>query len=1024
MQQGFYLLGDRMRERDAAGVFPQQGLEVVGEKVGIDKEQLSVFLLPLMAVGLYPLPPMGRAWCGVFAVGFEVGSFVEEDPEEEVGIEVAVDGNLMEIVVRCGAAIIAEFGATLEGDVEVDFVAKEVVVDPIHRRDRVIHSLTVVHHLIRREVVTEYPTVFFLWCQNSGQLQLLRLCLCIFTPLLQAVQVTPARSKRTMSRSIVFLFIFAITEKVANYYFFVGKLCKLSDFFNFKFPIFIFIRIFAFYFGFNMKGVKILCVVILLVLCGHNAQGQVMDSVDVLDYDISVDLTAGKPFHGEAVVTMKLQRPCESISLQLAGIADSVEVNGTRLTFSTLSALPTTGIAVGQPFNVHVWYHCNGYVESGGWGGMHFDNDMSYNLGVGFDTDPHVMGRAFFPCRDNFTDKATYTLRVKAKVGWTAECGGMLQSRILNADSTESSVWRIEQQTPTYLVSVSQAAWKRIYDSIPSLYGTYPATYGYLRPDSAIVCRVFAELDSVVPMYERCFGPYRWGRIGYIATNKGSMEHVNNIGLAKQAIISVSESGQSTIAHELGHAWFGNLVTCETESDMWINEGGASFTSEVAMEAVKGREVSDDYYQRHLEKVLRTTHVTDGGYRSLSPMPHDYTYGSTTYNKGWMVWHSLRGYLGEEVFYSAIQRLMNSCAFGNIDSYRLRDSLSLYTGVDLTDFFNFHVFSPGFVDYHVELDETGCLLNEVGVSVRQQSVATENSLHSHRVPITFFAEPGFDSTICKRVIEFEGNEGYAVVHLPFSPAFCVLDYDCEFSDAATIGVLDLFDYVGLQTLPIEHLKVRMDRTIQPQKLYAEHHMAPAMGEMPSGVVRRSNRYWMLHGTWNRNDSLIGYFRFVRGSASSSSYPYLDRGFYTKAATADSLGLFYRANSNDSWHLISRHREGDANEGWLVAEKFLPGEYTIAVVDFENLAIDNSEFKIRSSELNLFPNPLGKGQPLTIEIDTEMPFSVTIVDTEGRMVWHRDGCLNGQSLNPQLPTGTYIVTIENKQISLKSKLIQL
>ncbi len=758
-----------------------------------------------------------------------------------------------------------------------------------------------------------------------------------------------------------------------------------------------------------MKGMKILCVVILLVLCGYGAQGQVADSVDVLDYDIFVDLSAGKPFAGEAVVTMNLLRPCANISLRLAGTADSVEVNGTRLASPTLSALPTSGIAVGQSFDVHVWYHCNGYVESGGWGGMHFDSDMSYNLGVGFDADPHVMGRAFFPCRDNFTDKATYTLRVKAKTGWTAECGGMLQSRILNADSTESSVWRIAQQTPTYLVSVSQAAWKRIYDSIPSLYDTYPATYGYLHYDSTRVRQAFAELDSVVPMFERCFGPYRWGRIGYIATNKGSMEHVNNIGLAKQAI-SLAEAGQSTIAHELGHAWFGNLVTCETEEDMWINEGGASFTSEVAMEAVKGREASDDYYQRTLEEVLRTTHVTDAGYRPLSPMPHDYTYGSTVYKKGWMVWHSLRGYLGEEVFYSALQRLMNSCAFGNIDSYRLRDSLSLYTGVDLTDFFDFHVFSPGFVDYHVDLIPG----DHPAVNIRQQTVGTTATPRGSMVPVTIF---GTDGTTMKGYFQ----EGTSTLDVQYDVAFCVLDYNCEFSDAATLGILDLTDYAGLQTLPTEHMKVRMDHNIRSQKFYAEHHMAPAMGEMPEGVVRRANRYWMLRGTWTENDSLKGYFRFVRGAASSSSYPNLDRGFYTKAATADSLGLFYRVNSRDSWHLLSRTREGDANEGWLVAENILPGEYTLAVVDFENLSIDTPHPSLNTT---LFPNPLGKGQPLTIEVGTEMPFTVTIVDTDGRTVWHRDGCHNGQKLNPQLPKGTYIVTIENKQISIQSKLIQL
>lgn len=752
-----------------------------------------------------------------------------------------------------------------------------------------------------------------------------------------------------------------------------------------------------------------LFLLITIILIPMSLRAQVEDSVDVKDYDVTMDLSHSWPFEAYADLTVELLHPCATIRLDFVGTVDSVKINGVTVESPDMAALPMAGIATGEDFHIQVWYHGRRYIESYGWGGFHFDSDMNYNLGVGFEADPHSMGRVLMPCRDNFHDKATYTFHVKTKAGWTAECGGMLQSRVTNADGTESSVWHIAQQTPTYLVSVSQAAWKRIYDSIPSLYDTYPATYGYLHYDSTRVRQAFAELDSVVPMFERCFGPYRWGRIGYIATNKGSMEHVNNIGLAKQAI-SLAEAGQSTIAHELGHAWFGNLVTCETEEDMWINEGGASFTSEVAMEAVKGREASDDYYQRTLEEVLRTTHVTDAGYRPLSPMPHDYTYGSTVYKKGWMVWHSLRGYLGEEVFYSALQRLMNSCAFGNIDSYCLRDSLSLYTGVDLTDFFDFHVFSPGFVDYHVDLIPG----DHPAVNIRQQTVGTTATPRGSMVPVTIF---GTDGTTMKGYFQ----EGTSTLDVQYDVAFCVLDFNCEFSDAATLGILDLTDYAGLQTLPTEHMKVRMDHNIRSQKFYAEHHMAPAMGEMPEGVVRRANRYWMLRGTWTENDSLKGYFRFVRGAASSSSYPNLDRGFYTKAATADSLGLFYRANGSDSWHLVSRTREGDANEGWMVAQNILPGEYTLAVVDFENLSIDTPHPSLNTT---LFPNPLSKGQPLTIEVGTEMPFTVTIVDTDGRTVWHRDGCHNGQKLDLQLPKGTYIVTIENKQISIQSKLIQL
>jgi len=766
-----------------------------------------------------------------------------------------------------------------------------------------------------------------------------------------------------------------------------------------------------------MRMKKTFSIVILLLLCVFGAQGQVQDSVNVQDYDITLDLSDGAPFHGETVVTLQLLRPCSSISLDFIGTVDSLRVNGSTQAVTQSSSqtfsLSTAGIAAGQPFTVHVWYTCTGYVESGGWGGMHFDQDMSYNLGVGFDANPHVMGRAFFPCRDNFTDKATYTFRVKTRAGWTAECGGMLQSRVLNADNTENSVWRIEQPTPTYLVSVSQAAWKRIYDSIESVYGTYPVTYGYLYPDSTTVRRVFAELDSVVPMYERCFGPYRWGRIGYIATNRGSMEHVNNIGLAYQAMSTMAESGQATIAHELGHAWFGNLVTCETAKDMWINEGGASFASEVAMEGVNGRTWSDDYYQRKLESVLRTTHITDGGYYALTPISHALTYGSTVYEKGWMVWHSLRGYLGEEVFYNALQRLMNSCAFGNIDSYRLRDSLSLYTGVDLTDFFDFHVFSPGFVDYRASYSANG---QEVTLNMRQQGVATNARARGNRVPVTFFSTDGGSHKVWTA---FDGEDTTVTLTLPFDPVYCVLDYDQEISDAATVSILSLEGDNLSQTANVCHVKGRSTR---PATVNVEHHWGKPYGTMPANVIRTANRYWVLRGQWGLEDEVKMNFRFVRTGSNTSKYANLDRGFYARTASRDSLALLYRGGEADEWHVVSWTKSGSANEGFLDGENLLPGEYTLAIVDSTLSGI--GEVEGSKWGIEMFPNPLRRGEPLTVKTGSTAPYTVSIFDEEGRQVWLKNGCSDGQKLSPALGKGTYLVRIENNFISLQSKLIQL
>ena len=778
-----------------------------------------------------------------------------------------------------------------------------------------------------------------------------------------------------------------------------------------------------------MRHIKTLVFLYISILVGWCTQAQVADSVDVLDYDVALDLSEGRPFGGDATLTLRLTAPCSRLELSLWGSVDSVWVNGVedgQWTVSTgqntLLTVPTSQFTAGDTLTVRVCYRGNGLVESYGWGGFHFDSDMSYNLGVGFDTDPHVLGRAWMPCRDNFHDKATYTLRVRAKKGWSAECSGWLQSRTLETDSTEHSVWRLDWQVPTYLVSISQSAWKCVNGSVAGVYNTYPLTLNYLRGDSTNVRQAFAELGSVVPMFERCLGPYRWGRIGYIATAKGSMEHVNNIALSKEFMTSLSEQAQMTIAHELGHAWFGNLVTCRTEADMWFNEGGASFTSELAMEANKGREAAVKYYQTDLESVVREAFRADGGYSPLSPMPHEYTYGTTTYNKGSLVWHSLRGYLGEEVFYGAMQRLFSDKAFGTVDATEVRDSLSAYSGVDLTDFFNFHVFNGGFVDYHVRPDYQGCMGNEVGLFVRQQGVGTTATVRSSRLPVTFFS---FEGDTAKRVIAFDGTEGYNVVSLPFEPNYFVVDYDCDLSDAATLAVFKAGNSIANKTA---HVKLN-NTPPQDEEIVVEHHWGqPWDVDTLTGLQRTAKRYWIVRGRRYNYDGLQLQLHFVRDGYTGGNSSYLDRGFVSNAASLDSVVVLYRNGYGEPWQSVSHRRIGDNNEGYFLVDNMRSGEYTLAVVDTALLSVDGDWRMADGGRLTLFPNPMHRGEPLTIDLSSFTshlsPFTVRIFDAAGRQVWQKKGCHSGRQIKPRLASGTYLVRIENNFVSLQSKLIVL
>lgn len=164
VQGGLDLLADRVGEGDASRVALQQRLHLGWVKVGVGDNQLAVFLLPLVSVGLYIF---------VFHVSLEVGSLMQEHPQEKPWIQVSVDADFMKVAVGRRTAVVAQFRHAFACDVEVYFVVVKVAVHPIDR--------------LRRQVVPQYPAVSFLVGQNVGQSQSLRLCRCMFTLLLQAV---------------------------------------------------------------------------------------------------------------------------------------------------------------------------------------------------------------------------------------------------------------------------------------------------------------------------------------------------------------------------------------------------------------------------------------------------------------------------------------------------------------------------------------------------------------------------------------------------------------------------------------------------------------------------------------------------------------------------------------------------------------------------------------------------------------------------------------------------------------------
>ncbi len=765
---------------------------------------------------------------------------------------------------------------------------------------------------------------------------------------------------------------------------------------------------------------KILLVIALVTsLYPVSAQTQVSDSVDALHYNLYLDIgnNEANRIKGYTTVTLRLLQVCDSVDLELSvSDIDSVLVNGTATGYSY--AVPNLKVPVssnvGDTITVTVFYRKGQYIASGGWGGFYFDNNIYYNLGIAIYEYPHNMGKTWFPCRDNFYDKATYHFAITAKPQWKAICTGLKDSIITHSDGSSTWYWTLNRPTPTYLVGVAVAPFHLIERSFDGATISYPALLGFLSHDSIKVWKAFDYMSRVIPFYEQCFGPYQWDRVGYVSTPKGSMEHVGNIAFTTNCMASSQEACLATMSHEFAHSWFGNLITCTNSENMWINEGGASFAEEVAIQAICPGDDSlryKSYADENLNTVLLTTHITDDGFRAVHGVSHEYTYGSTVYSKGATVWHSLRGYLGDSLFYYSLRTLFNRCAFDNIDSYQLRDSLSLYSGIDLTDFFDFHVFGPGFNDYVIDsLTSNG---DSATVYLKQKNYGTSSLMNSNRVWITFFSSQLETES---RLISFDGASTSATFTLPFTPAFTVVDYDKALSKAS-IGSAININAKGEYNMDVSHFKtgVRVASDSNTAFLYINHHWCAPDTSLCPQFLRMADRYWDVTGILPSSVKLSGHFHYCRSGTERT----LDDNLYSGSEEFEQVRLLYRENTSSDWKVVSSMVSGGSSQGYRVINNLKLGQYTLAVIDTNFVAIDQPDSP--NSQLKIFPNP--SNGTLTIETsELGEHLLLDITSPTGLIVKNNIHLKSGESINCNLPQGAFIFNVtslkNNKKYSKK------
>ena len=764
---------------------------------------------------------------------------------------------------------------------------------------------------------------------------------------------------------------------------------------------------------------------IAALLCGTTlkAQGHFTerDTIDVLHYDIRLDMGHHRPQHiqGSCEATLQLLQPSAEVSLGLEDATiDSVLVNGGRVAASAVGynqhqlRIPVGNAAVGDTLRVKVFYGSNGWQGTDG--GFWCDPDKFYNLGEDRHTRPFSMGRSWFPCSDSVYDRATYTFAITAAPGWSAFCSGMHDSTVTHPDSSQTFFYTLSHPIPTYLAGINVAPYHVYHRNVEGLYGTYPLHVASFNPDTTDVSRCFASFDSTLTKFERWFGPYRWDRIGFSSGgDDAGMEHVNNICVNTLVSTRYRIMGY-LIDHEFAHQWFGNTITCDHLRDLWFNEGGATFADQIVVGKTYDRYNSLPYYKI---QVLSQIPWGEYGFHPLCGMPQQYAFMTNTYYKGAMVFHELRHLLGDSLFFPMLQTLFDRNAYTNMDSYQLRDSMSLYSGVDLTDFYNFHIFSPGFASYHIDSLQTLDGTTTVWLSQLLWG-APEYNTHA-RVPITFFTNEGDTAT---RDVVSHGHYAQAQFQLPFTPDYALVDY---YGVTACANINDEVDITS--TEPVQMAAVGLE--FRPSHVGGASHLKVSLqlgrsdDPLPAGIKRWSNRRWVINGTkaQDLNTNTLFYF--------GHNYWVYDPHFYTGTSCRDSIRLFYRKDASQPWQMRKSASIGRSNSMagtiyYMDYQGLLLGEYTLAVVDTAMLDISDDgtlSTPVRAT-LTLTPNPAQGFTEVSLH-GVPAKGELRILDATGREMSRQATNSTHFTLSTAaLPAGLYFVSFTSSEGTCTQKLV--